>query len=556
MSGSSTNGRSTTPVLVSPLFSYTGFRGMWGGAMKWNRRLLPSSPQVLRRRARRRLPRQLLRNLGLFYLALAATAGLLVINNTRPGLFQGIGSRARIGLSWVGDRSRQALHLAVNNLQLTTELSRPLLAEGLPGVPDAGHAAGSQLSPETLRSIVEVVTDYDLAEPESLVAGAFPGSRSTEGSLRWDWIIQRGIEGYTFPLADGRDRQAGSSQEDSADITGQADGEVEVVITAPEYAALSGEIREAGSLPSGPRAVDGQAAVVYEAKPQEAAAVPAYASVSSAPAASSSSNPLERLASLARVSWGSSPLIAIYHTHTGEAYRDAAVRSSKSYTWDFSQPGVGPVPGVVQVGERLARELERRYGIPVVHSTKVHDYPIFAYSYANSEKTARMLVDRYPSLKLVIDIHRDEGLTMETLQGRSAAGVLIVVGAGGASSLRHANWRSNLETAELLKDTFDRLYPGLCRGIRVKDNARYNQHLHPGAVLLEIGAHSDTLESALLTADLVADVLAEALWQIQSGSRHHLRTSPHTTIYGPTSAGSSPQVEIFEPKVPRTIPAN
>ena len=208
---------------------------------------------------------------------------------------------------------------------------------------------------------------------------------------------------------------------------------------------------------------------------------------------------------------------------------------------------MGPVPGVVQVGERLARELERRYGIPVVHSTKVHDYPIFAYSYANSEKTARMLVDRYPSLKLVIDIHRDEGLTMETLQGRSAAGVLIVVGAGGASSLRHANWRSNLETAELLKDTFDRLYPGLCRGIRVKDNARYNQHLHPGAVLLEIGAHSDTLESALLTADLVADVLAEALWQIQSGSRHHLRTSPHTTIYGPTSTGSSPQVEIFEP---------
>ena len=51
----------------------------------------------------------------------------------------------------------------------------------------------------------------------------------------------------------------------------------------------------------------------------------------------------------------------------------------------------------------------------MVHSTKVHDYPVFAYSYANSEKTARMLVDRYPSLQLVIDIHRDEGLTMETM---------------------------------------------------------------------------------------------------------------------------------------------
>ena len=82
----------------------------------------------------------------------------------------------------------------------------------------------------------------------------------------------------------------------------------------------------------------------------------------------------------------------------------------------FCPAGDGPVPGVQQVGERLSRELERRYGIPVVHSTKVHDYPVFAYSYANSEKTARMCWwIGYPSLQLVIDIHRDEGLTMETM---------------------------------------------------------------------------------------------------------------------------------------------
>jgi hypothetical protein len=82
------------------------------------------------------------------------------------------------------------------------------------------------LSPETLRSIVQVVTDYDLAEPESLVAAAFPGSRSTSGALRWDWIIQRGIEGYSLgsgALMLGRDWQAGSSQ-DRLLTTGQADG--------------------------------------------------------------------------------------------------------------------------------------------------------------------------------------------------------------------------------------------------------------------------------------------------------------------------------------------
>ena len=42
-------------------------------------------------------------------------------------------------------------------------------------------AAGRQLSPDALRSVVQVVTDYDLAEPESLVAAVFPNSRSTAG---------------------------------------------------------------------------------------------------------------------------------------------------------------------------------------------------------------------------------------------------------------------------------------------------------------------------------------------------------------------------------------
>ncbi|NLY30559.1 MAG: hypothetical protein GX047_07990 [Firmicutes bacterium] len=518
-----------------------------------HRGLLPSYSQVLKRRTRRRLPRQLLRNLGLFYLILASAAGLLVVKSTHPDFFREIGGRVRVGLYWVQDKGIQTLPVVFSNLQLTTELSRSILAEGLPDVPTAVHATSPQLSPETLRSIVEVVTDYDLAEPESLVAGAFPGSRGTDGSLRWDWIIQRGIQGYSFPITDTPTSQSVSPGKEAA----QPQGEVEVVITAPEYAALTGEAQVTEHSSQRQGAVQREVSVVtYEAKSPvlETAAVSAQASLGPSPASSVSINPAERLASLARVNWGSSPLIAIYHTHTGEGYRDAAVRSSKSYTWDYAQPGTGPVPGVVQVGARLTRELERRYGIPVVHSTKVHDYPVFAYSYANSERTARMLVDRYPSLQMVIDIHRDEGLTMETVGGRTAAGVLIVIGSGGGPSLRHVNWQRNLEIAELLKENFDRLYPGLCRGIRIKENARYNQHLHPGALLLEIGAHSDTLESALLTADLTADVLAETLWQIQSGSRNNLRAAtPGAVSPGITPAGSAVQIEIFEPKSPRAV---
>ncbi|NMB11572.1 MAG: hypothetical protein GX977_04735, partial [Firmicutes bacterium] len=168
--------------------------------MRWQRRLIPSYATVIRNRMRRRLPRRLLRNLGLFYLVLASLAGLLVLNHTRPGFYKNVWQRVQYGLHWVRDQGVQALPVAIHALPLTSDLSRSILAEGLPS-PEIADDAGTQLSSETLRSIMQVVTDCDLAEPQSLVAAAFPGSRSTSGPLRWDWIIQRSIEGYSLGSA-------------------------------------------------------------------------------------------------------------------------------------------------------------------------------------------------------------------------------------------------------------------------------------------------------------------------------------------------------------------
>lgn len=494
--------------------------------MSWQRRLVPSHAKRFSARMGRRVPRRLLRNLGLFYLILATMAGLLVLGRVKPGFHRDIWHQVQYGFRWFRDKSIPALAALVHAVPLTSDLSRSILAEGLPGGEIVG-VAGSQLSSETLRSIVQVVTDYDLAEPESLVAAAFPGSRSTTGSVRWDWVIQRSIEGYGLGGASqASDTRGADSLESPSDSLGSTG--TEVIITAPEYVALTTVESD-----QPPVSEDGVKIVTYDSRLVQTQSTPGSVS------------PAARQDSLARVNWGNAPLVAIYHTHTGETYRDAAGNSSKSYAWDIAQPGAGLVPGVVQVGERLTRELQRRYGIPVVHSGKVHDYPVFAYSYSNSEKTAQMLVERYPSLQLVLDIHRDEGKTLETLQGKQLSGVLIVVATGDATGLIHGNWQQNLEIAQLLKENFDRLYPGLCRGLLVKERARYNQHLHRGALLLEIGAHSDTLDSALMTAELVADVLAETLWQMQSGSRGRdgIRAVPQTPSL----------IEIFEPQTQRSI---
>jgi stage II sporulation protein P len=55
------------------------------------------------------------------------------------------------------------------------------------------------------------------------------------------------------------------------------------------------------------------------------------------------------------------------------------------------------------------------------------------------------------------------------------------------------------------------MYPGLMRPTQVRRDARYNQHLHPNSLLIEIGSVENTLEEALLAAELLANVLAEAL---------------------------------------------
>ncbi|NLJ85009.1 MAG: hypothetical protein GX322_01085 [Firmicutes bacterium] len=496
--------------------------------MKARSLTVPLHGSMVRYGVRQRLPRRLVRNLGLFYLLLACLACLVIFGSSRSGLYQSLWDRSKHGIAWVKDKSIGALPILARVFPLTGEIPLSILAEGLPGSTMIVDAAGRQLSPDALRSVVQVVTDYDLAEPESLVAAVFPNSRSTAGPVRWEWVLQRGIQGYHVGSM-APSASVNSSMGNISDSAGE--GLPKITITAEEYARAEVAV---------PRASGGVEESAGEVLSHGGGSKEVQPTAGPSPAAT-------RLEGLARVNWGTAPLVAIYHTHTGETYRGTGVNSHKNYAWDVAEPGSGLVPGVVQVGERITRELQRRYSIPVIHSSKVHDYPIFAYAYSNSEKTAQMLVERYPSLQLVLDIHRDEGATLETVQGRQLASVLIVVATGGSGSLVHGSWRSNLAMAQQLKEDFDRLYPGLCRGLLVRDKARYNQHVHPGALLLEIGAHFDTLESALLTAELVADVLAETLWQVQSGSQ----SSP--TPVRPAPLVPSLPMEIFEPKAPRAV---
>lgn len=194
--------------------------------------------------------------------------------------------------------------------------------------------------------------------------------------------------------------------------------------------------------------------------------------------------------------------VGIYHTHTTEAF---VLTSGEPRSLDFSET-------VVALGHVIKEVLEQR-GFEVLHSEEHHD-TVFAKSYINSAQTAREMVAQQPNMVLLLDIHRDgvgktrekaRATTTGQIEGRSVGRILLVVGQN------NPNWRSNYQVALSLHHLMNQLYPGLSRGILLRSNISYNQEIHPGAVLVEIGGHWNSLDEAIYGAQLFAEVVARYL---------------------------------------------
>lgn len=205
--------------------------------------------------------------------------------------------------------------------------------------------------------------------------------------------------------------------------------------------------------------------------------------------------------------WGDDPLIAIYHTHSSESYQPDTGSDRTKGT-----PG-----GVVYVGEALAKSLWDIYGIPVVHNRTIHDYPTWRLSYVNSGETAESLVKNYPKLRMVIDLHRDAGHSGEKInnytivsEGQRTARVMTIVGSDKLG-LPHPYWRENLRFAREFNELMEELYPGLSRGVRLREDGRWNQHVHNHAVILEVGEVHNSQAEAEAAARSLARVIYEML---------------------------------------------
>lgn len=208
-----------------------------------------------------------------------------------------------------------------------------------------------------------------------------------------------------------------------------------------------------------------------------------------------------RLADM-RVKGGSDqPQILIYHTHSQEAFAD-------------SVPGDGST-GIVGVGEHLAALLRDRYGYNVLHYTESFDRESRDYAYSNALPVIEGLLEQYPSIEVVIDLHRDavpedRRLTVD-LQGRPTAQFMFFNGLsrtaqGQIEYLENPYLDDNLAFSFQMQTACNEYYPGLARRIYLKAY-RYNMHLCPKTLLIELGAQNNTVEEAMNACDPLAHVL-------------------------------------------------
>lgn len=200
--------------------------------------------------------------------------------------------------------------------------------------------------------------------------------------------------------------------------------------------------------------------------------------------------------------------VYIYHTHNRESWKNVATQTKGSSIDD-------PKVNITLVGDRLGTALQKR-GVSAftadddITERLAEKNLSFSQSYTESRKIVQTAMKENASLGYFFDIHRDGDVprkqTTVTVGGKTYARILFVIGMG------NGDYKANQRFAEALHERLEKKYPGLSRGVLMKDKAHgdgeYNQSLSPNSMLLEFGGANNTLQEALNTADAFADIFA------------------------------------------------
>jgi stage II sporulation protein P len=207
------------------------------------------------------------------------------------------------------------------------------------------------------------------------------------------------------------------------------------------------------------------------------------------------------------------PTIYLYHTHSRESFLETVGTDNPSSAHHKTK-------NISIVGEQLLNELEKR-DINAIHEKKDYigllkerglEYPD---AYTVSREDVSKAVKKYPTLKMVVDIHRDSqprGVTTININGKDYSKVALFI------SKTSPSYQKAEKFANLLHSKLEEKQEGISRGVFIKDrpnNSTYNQDVFPNSVSINIGGVGNTLEEEKRTVEILASVFEEILEEME-----------------------------------------
>ncbi|MBW9146471.1 stage II sporulation protein P [Clostridium sp. CM027] len=201
------------------------------------------------------------------------------------------------------------------------------------------------------------------------------------------------------------------------------------------------------------------------------------------------------------------PRVLIYHTHTSEAYRTSDNDTSKTNS------STDQTRNVCAVGDVIKENLEKKYGIAVIHDKTVNDKPYYPKAYKKSGVTLDKYLKVYENFDLIIDLHRDSVNDKNTvttkIDGGNVAQFMFVI------AQQDPKYAQQKKLIDSMIGISNKLYPNLLRGLEITVVNRgigfYNQNRSGNAVLIELGSYTNTTSEAKNTGKYLSIIIAEQL---------------------------------------------
>lgn len=220
---------------------------------------------------------------------------------------------------------------------------------------------------------------------------------------------------------------------------------------------------------------------------------------------------------LQKLEWdltGDEPTVLILHTHGTEAFTPTAERPYEEYGGEYRTKDERY--NMISIGDELTRLLTER-GLTVLHDRTPHDLNDYNDAYENSRAAVQAYLQQYPSIKMILDVHRDaaeysdgtQWATSATINGQPAAQVMLVVGSSASES--HPNWKTNLSLAEKLYLSIHRTCAGVERPINLRAKI-YNQDLSTGSLIVEVGSTGNTHEEAMRALPVLSEAIISLVY--------------------------------------------